>query len=410
MPQIDEGKVAAAGIRKLEGKHITIYTDVPAGDEVDQLPRVFDAAVPLYCEHFELDPAQAADWKVVGYLVQDKERFQGAGLFPDDLPPFLNGYTRGSEFWWYEQPSDYYRRHLMIHEGVHAFMFRWLGGAGPPWYTEGMAELLGTHRWQDGKLQLAYMPQNKEEVPYWGRVKIIKDQFAANQGLQLTDIFRLDAQAHLRNEAYGWCWAAAQFLAAHPLTRDAFQKLKDDVKDRSIDFSVRFYEQLKPQWPQIAEDWQLFIVNCDYGYDVERAAVARKEAAPLPASGGTATIAADRGWQSSGFQVEAGKTYRIEAAGQFTIGGDEAKPWLCEPNGITLHYHRGQPIGMLMAGISEVDSTVRGMTPLSRPVAIGARGEFRPEHSGVLYFCVNESPAGLGDNRGTVAVRVVAVE
>jgi len=410
LPKIDDAKAAAAGIRKLAGKHITIYTDVPESDEIAELPTIFDAAVPLYCQYFGVDPAKIADWKVVGYLVQDKERFQGAGLFPDNLPPFPNGYTRGSEFWWYDQPSDYYRRHLMLHEGVHVFMFRWLGGAGPPWYTEGIAELLGTHRWQEGKLELAYMPLTKDEVPYWGRVKIVKDQFAAGNGLQLVDIFKLDAQAHLRNEAYGWCWAAAQFLQDHPLTSEAFRQLKSDVQDRSIDFSLRFYDKLKPHWPQIAEDWQLFVVNCDYGYDVARASVVRKEASPLPAGGGTATIAADRGWQSSGFQVEAGKKYRIEAAGKFTIGGDDAKPWPCEPNGITLHYHRGRPLGMLLAGISEVGPEARGLTPLAEPVPIGAGGTFTPAHSGVLYFCLNESPAGLADNRGTVAVRVVEEE
>jgi len=406
LPTIEEGKVAAAGIRKLEGRHITIYTDVPQSDDVAELTTIFDKAVPLYCEYFGFDPAKVADWKVVGYLVQDKERFQGAGLFPDNLPPFPNGYTRGSEFWWYEQPSAYYRRHLMLHEGVHAFMFRWLGGAGPPWYTEGMAELLGTHQWQDGKLQLGYMPLTKEEVPYWGRVKIVKDQFAAGNGLQLTDVFKLDAQSHLRNEAYGWCWAASQFLQAHPLTHDAFLELKNDTKVRSIDFSVRLVNRLKPHWPQIAEDWQLFVANCDYGYDVARASVVRKDAESLPAGGGTATIAADRGWQSSGFQVEAGNTYQIEAAGKFTIGGDEEKPWPCEPNGITLHYHRGQPLGMLLAGISEVGDEVRGITPLAKPTPIGADGTITPAYSGVLYFCLNESPAGLADNQGTVAVRV----
>ena len=154
----------------------------------------------------------------------------------------------------------------------------------------------------------------------------------------------------------------------------------------------------------------MFVVNCDYGYDVARGAIVRKDSAPLPAGGGTVTIAADRGWQSSGFQVEAGETYRIEAAGRFTIGGDADKPWPCEPNGITLHYHNGQPIGKLLVGVSEVGDDVRGITPLAQPVAIGTSGTFTPAHRGVLYLCVNESAAGLADNTGTVAVRVSAGE
>ncbi|MBC7857081.1 MAG: hypothetical protein IAF94_26925, partial [Pirellulaceae bacterium] len=164
LPEIDEAKVAAAGIRKLAGKHLIIYTDLAADPEVDELPKVFDLAVPQWTGYFELDDTIAADWKVNGYLMKDKERFAGVGLLPDNLPPFLHGYQRGSEFWWYNQPGSFYRRELMLHEGTHAFMMRFLGGMGPPWYAEGMAEYLGTHKWEGGELTLAYNPRTKEEA------------------------------------------------------------------------------------------------------------------------------------------------------------------------------------------------------------------------------------------------------
>ena len=104
---------------------------------------VFDAAVPLWCEYFGVEPAKVADWKIVGYVIQDKERFAGAGFIRRSLPDFPNGFSQGSQLWLYDQPSGYYRRHLLLHEGTHCFMYRWLGGTGPPWYMEGMAELLG---------------------------------------------------------------------------------------------------------------------------------------------------------------------------------------------------------------------------------------------------------------------------
>ena len=102
----------------------------------------------------------------------DKARFAAAGLLADNLPPFQSGYSRsdGKQFWLLEQPSDFYRRELLLHEGTHCFMFTVLKGAGPPWYKEGMAEYLGTHRWQDGRLTLGYMPRSREEVPYWRRI------------------------------------------------------------------------------------------------------------------------------------------------------------------------------------------------------------------------------------------------
>ena len=52
----------------------------------------------------------------------------------------------GREFWLFDQPTDYYVRHLLLHEGTHVFMVSFLGGCGPGWYMEGTAELLGTHR------------------------------------------------------------------------------------------------------------------------------------------------------------------------------------------------------------------------------------------------------------------------
>jgi hypothetical protein len=405
LPDVQEGKIAAAGIRKLTSPHLTLYTDVPSADEVDELPAVFEAAIPLWCAYFQLDPAKLAEWRVVGCLIRDRERFQGAGLYPEDLPDFPNGFSRGSQFWWFEQPSAYYRRHLMLHEGTHAFMTRWLGGAGPPWYMEGMAELLGTHRWDGKALQLAQMPTSKDEVPYWGRIKIVKDEFAAGRGMQLTDVMRYDAQAHLRNEPYGWCWAAAHFLFRHPKSHDLFRALGSQAADRSIDFSNRFYNDLQKVWPEVAEEWQLFVMNLDYGYDVARAAVVRKPAEPLPPAGATATLDAARGWQSTGIQVEAGKTYQLTAAGRFQVA-QSPEPWWCEPGGITLHYYQQRPLGMLLAGVGEVADPPGGITPLVHPTPIGLQGQFIPSASGVLFLSINESPAGLADNSGAVAVRV----
>jgi hypothetical protein len=407
LPAIEEGKVAAAGIRKLTGKHLTLYTDLPAdaGPAVDELPRVFDAAVPLWCEYFGVDPAKPAEWKIVGSLMKDKERFLGAGLYSENLPPFPHGFAQGSQVWLYDQPSDYYRRHLLLHEGTHAFMNRWLGGAGPPWYMEGMAELLSTHRWKDGKLTLAYLPRTKDEVPYWGRVKIVKDEFAAGRGMSLVGIMKYDNHAHLRTEPYGWCWAAVNFFDQHPQTRGPFRELKSHTADRSIDFSKQFFDELKPHWRGIDEDWQLFVSQCDYGYDVARAATVRKPAIDLPAAGATVTIAADRGWQSSGFALRAGQKYKITATGRFQVAGG-LKPWPSEAGGVTIRYERGQPLGMLLAAVSDVESPANPVSPLAIPQPIGASGTVAPESSGTLYLRINDSAAGLADNAGTLSVRI----
>jgi hypothetical protein len=162
---VDDARAAAAGIRKVPGKRLTLYTDLPAGRDIDELPVVFEQAFPQWCAYFGIKPSDHPDWHMTGFLMKDKARFVQAGLLPGDLPPFLHGYSRGQLLWLYEQPSEYYRRHLLLHEGTHGFLFSILGSAGPPWYMEGVAEYLSTHRWHDGQLTLGYMPKNRDEAP-----------------------------------------------------------------------------------------------------------------------------------------------------------------------------------------------------------------------------------------------------
>ena len=203
-PGIDDERLAAVGIRKIPGRHLTLYTDLPSDPQIDDLPASFDAAVPLWAAYFEIEAARTDDWHVAGSLMQNKERFQRAGLLPDDLPPFLHGFQQGYELWLYEQPSAYYRRHLLLHEGVHAFMKHFLGGAGPPWYMEGTAELLATHSWDEGRLTLPQFPRSRESTAHWGRIKIIQDDVKAGKGKSLEDVFRYDERAHLNVEPYAW--------------------------------------------------------------------------------------------------------------------------------------------------------------------------------------------------------------
>ncbi len=406
LPEIDDARTAAAGIRKLTGKHLILYTDLPAAPDIDELPTIFDQAVPQWCRYFDVPEEKVALWQVVGCLIRDKDRFAGAGLVPHQVPDFLHGFQLGSQFWWYPQEGSYYPRHQMLHEGTHAFMARWLGGGGPPWYMEGMAELLGLHAWRNGKLTLAYLPKSSEEVPYWGRVKIVRDNFAAGNGLALEEVFRYDTRAHLRVEPYGWSWAAAAFLDGHPLSQAAFRELKSKTTDRSLRFSEELMERLKNDWPAIRQDWQLFVVNIEYGYDVARSAVMRKnDAAPLPAQGAKATIAADRGWQSTGLVLEAGKKYHLAASGRYQLAQDP-KAWWCEPGGVTIRYHQGRPLGMLLAAIGDVENPASTMTTLAVPQPVGLAAEIEPAFAGTLFLKINDSPAELADNAGDIQVAI----
>ena len=172
-------------LRTLESQHLTLVTDLPLDAEVDSLPGYFDQAFDQWCEYFSVDPAAHHEWRVRGYLMQSPERFRAAGLLPASLPEFATGYSLGDQFWLHEQTSVYYRRQLMLHEGTHAFMIAMLGGTGPAWYAEGLAELLGTHSLEDGRITLNVIPRHRDDVPKWGRVEVVQTDFARRHALTL---------------------------------------------------------------------------------------------------------------------------------------------------------------------------------------------------------------------------------
>ena len=406
-PDWDDALLASAGIRRLSGKHLTLFTDLPPTPAVDQLPTVFDQAVPLWCDYFERPVAALQGWRMNGYLMQDEARFRRAGLFPDDLPEFLNGFQRDDELWLFEQSSDYYRQHLLLHEGTHGFMKWAMGGAGPPWYMEGIAELLATHSWIDGRLTLRCFPRNKKDVPLWGRIQKIRDEVEQDRGRTLRQIMQYDEKAHLQLAPYAWCWAAAAFLDNYPPCRDRFRNLRTSVVDSSRQFSVTFYDQLASQEPRLTRQWQLFVLNMEYGYDLSREAIETKPSGELPPTGAKIDVLADRGWQSTGWRLDEGQLYRLEASGRFQIGKD-SQPWWSEANGITLRYYRGRPLGVLLGALLEEDQPVSGITPLAAPDVIGTGSEFKPRRTGTLYLRVNDSPAELHNNAGAVTVRIEA--
>ncbi len=74
-------------------------------------------------------------------------------------------------------------------------MFTLLGDHAPPWYIEGMAELLGTHHWQNGKLDLPYFPKSRDEVPKLGRIDIVQKDFAAHHAKHFADVMAYDNHA-----------------------------------------------------------------------------------------------------------------------------------------------------------------------------------------------------------------------
>ncbi len=428
--EIDEKKAQLAGIRKISGKRLTLFTDLPSSPGVDELCEVFDAAYPQWLEYFRVTDNESAaldkpkpteptgkakggdnakgknkaePWRMTGFLMKDQQKFIATGLLPDDLPAFKNGYASGYEFWMNEQPSDYYRRHLMLHEGTHGFMGTKMRGYGPLWYKEGIAELMGTHLWRDKKITLGYFPQSRDEVPYLGRIKLVQDAFARGQARFVEGISKFGPGADFANESYAWCWAVAAMLDGHPRYRQRFRQLSSLV--RGTKFETEFRQVFDEDWDQLGQEWQFFVGNIEHGYDFQHTAIEFRDGEPLPSGGGQATIAADRGWQSTGLRLEAGVAYRLTAQGRYQIG-EEPKIWWCEPAGVSIRYHNGVPLGALIAAVQPDEPKPGGVSRLFDRTVIGLQGTVRRDYAGTLYLRINEPPSELADNAGSLNVHV----
>ena len=212
-----------AGLRVFAGTHLPLATDraVRKGDGIEHLPQLFDQAFTEWCTHFNLDPAKHAQWQAFGCLVVDRERFRTAGLLPAVVPDFANGFCDRNRFWMMDQSSPAYRRHLLLHEGVHAFTLTLRSLDTPPWYTEGIAEYLATHRIVAGRSDAAQSPSAANgafestpipfvaaDVEQLGRIETIRALHVANRAPALADIFNTPSADHHNLGAYAGSWAA----------------------------------------------------------------------------------------------------------------------------------------------------------------------------------------------------------
>ncbi len=446
---IDSGQVAAAGLRQLRGKHLLLFTDIPERADIEELVTVFDAAVPQWCRLLDVRETKAKPWCLVAFLIRDREKFMAAGLMPDDLPDFPTGFNRGYHFWIYEQPGNYYTRHLVLHEGTHAFMQWFLAGSGPAWYSEGMAEKIGLHRWQNQTLELNARLTSNRQCDYWGRPRFISEALQRNHGIRLDQIFDFGAINFKDVGSYAWSWAACEFLSRHPTAAEEFRRLTKHAETTTLAFSVKFKSWFSdPEWEQLERDWRLFINELTYGTTSDRSSLSAAEI--REAQGATEiSLRCDRSWQSVGRRVKEGEVLSLSADGQFTVmqvdparplrdqdfhtpdelqnilfeqennspteelagdgknknvlspasgAADERTKVPCDAGGITLRYYRGKRLGMLMAAVLQDNQT------LSDPIPVGLDQSFTTNSSGTLVFRINESPAQMADNAGALQI------
>ena len=403
-----------AGLRVLTGERLVLATDRPAraDDGVDELPAIFDQAFAAWCRHYGIVPDTLPQWRASGCLIADRERFRAAGLLPADLPAFTNGFCLEDRFWLVDQSNPAYRRHLLLHEGVHAFTLTVRSLAAPPWYTEGIAECLATHRLEhaaDGTPQFipTPLPDRASDVEQLGRIERLRRLHESNDAPAFEAVLAATTAGHGDISAYAANWAVAVMLARHPHYAARFAALERGPLDASL--TERLAETDGWDMARASRDFDAFTADVDYGYDFARSAIDWSPGRPLAAPA-QVRVDATRGWQNTGLRLTAGGRYALAAEGRCTLGAvmdpssHDSTTLESEARGISLRWYRGRPIGRLVAA-QWIDRPATGR-PRFEPLAEGGAATFTAITDGPLYLRINESPGALADNTGGLRVTV----
>ncbi|MDO4586685.1 MAG: hypothetical protein Q4C95_05225 [Planctomycetia bacterium] len=449
-PKIRENLLAPLKINHLTGKYIEFYTDMPLNDSIQEIPVIADSAVSFLCQYFQIDQNDLTDWRVEAFLMKTKEPFQKLGVL-ERVPNFPHGYSTGFRIFAMDHHIDYYNHFLLLHELVHAFMYRIFGSLNPRWFSEGMAEYLGLHLWNDQKLTLGIIPEQEDQIEGFGRLRLIREKVQKNDVPSLKNILNFVPADFREVETYAWSWAFVLFLDRHPDYHENLQKMNYYMI--FPDANKRFVALFENRWDKLENDWKAFLLSFDYSYDfrfVQRDSSLGKPLDSFDQSQLIFKVSAAENWQNSGVRVEFGQNYRIDAIGRYQIAHPRKKI-SCEPNGITFEYYSGRPWGQLLAVV--VPDLETGMTfdefyqkqPLNSPfqrmngrktsqsntsakdqnfnkekktksdllfpwneiVAFDSTTKIlNPNISGTLFFKINVPVSVLSQNKGNIKVRI----
>lgn len=416
-PMVNVQQAETNGILRYESQRMILFTDIDP-EIANQLVTLVDQIFPTWEAQLGVLPEarDKSEFQITGYLMHDPDKFRKAGLHPKSLTTVLHGQNDGYEFWMHDQEWDYYRTHLLLHEATHC-VTQCRDGEDeqrPLWFLEGMAEYFGTHQLIEQKstsqqqLQFGVIPKSAEAAHGFGRIEMIRAECEAGRALSAAEVLQLGSKEFSvsRTTPYAWSWALSHFLTTHPATAEDYRNVCHQWD--TTNFKLEFQKFWNQHEPVITPDWELFRESICYGFDVPRGATLRGEVAPLEQGARRdLKVSADRGWQSTGLTVRAGQSIQLNASGRVVLG-TTTKPWESEPQGISVRYSEGRPIGRLLAAVQRSTPAESGPIPHWVYLDLANGAEVKSPESGVLFLRINDRWNELSDNSGEYRVNITA--
>ncbi len=398
------------GLYELVTLRLTLITDIPMDDELRSWPGLIEQSLVQWQGYFGVDVKRMDGFHVTAMLIKDRERLTTLGLL-ENVPGFDEGYQFGNKIYLREQPTVYFRRLLFLHEATHWIMWKLYGGGGSPWFMEGMAEMQGTHLLTNGLLKLRVIPTSRELVSGWGRLRLIDETLKREEAPSLSHILAYGNQREDHVVRYAWSWAACVFFSNHPRYGPILRDLYSNKLDYSDSLSIRFKKRIEADWTDVQVDWNAFVSDLDFGYDLQRSSVVSDSSHAKKRLNDRVVLnfplATDRGWQPTGIMVEAGIPVRISCTGNYILRKSTSPSdanWVVEPQGITYQFYRGNPLGCVLASVVSGEGTEQ--TKRWDTLRVGSEVVIDPPKDGELFLKINEPSNGLWDNSGNVSVQI----
>ncbi|WP_437228902.1 hypothetical protein SH661x_001147 [Planctomicrobium sp. SH661] len=265
------------------------------------------------------------------------------------------------------------------HEAIHAYCGITFGETGPTWYSEGMAEV--------GQ----YWKANDKGV---NAKQGVIDYLKSREPKPLAEIINNPLETTGDSwQNYAWRWAICHMLGFNENYTARFKPLgMGFLTGANVSFDSVYGGQLQ----EIDFEYRLFLKDLEPGYRCDLCSWDWKT--PFKAvkakPGSMAKINAKEGWQASRGLVESGVTYQVSTTGTWKLSKDgEELTAAGEADG------KGQLMGIIFKDYT-----------LSEPFPIGDSRTFTAPADGKLFLRCGDNWGELGDNQGTITVRVTATE
>ena len=417
-PDLDRDELLGEGVRVVESEHLILVTDLPL-ESVAELPPLADALFATLEQRLgKLAPDIAGKkFQVTGFLMDARDRFERAGVLPSERYPIRHGRHLGYRFWMNNQTADYYRRHLLLHEFVHCFLMCEYGmrDIPPLWYTEGVAEYYATHRLHTDVAQSEFgvLPSSVEGFEGWHRIAEIRRHFNQEPSMtgELSDIIPLQTVQHppdstFQDDAqYANAWGLVWLINHHPELQPDFAAFAACRTKRQFEDAIA--DVPEPTWKQLDQIWPLYLDGL-HEADVAKVRFPALTALRSRETNGENSLPTEfvldvgHQWASTGMSLTAGQEIVIQCQGRYVVE-ETTRPWFSEPDGITIDYVNGLPLGEVIGTIISADGT-----QTTRRIPIGSEKKMRSPIDGILWLQTNDDWSKREKNRGTVTVRISA--